>query len=292
MPEYHPAGTGHNAFSLKRSADPVTEGHVPVEPIDFSRADHSQELFTPPNSGRETFVGGELLERRANKFAPIFFGASGVDKSQPLAQIIAILVHQSERGRGMALFQQPQFHARLNLRSKHNSNRSARGLPRHVACSVPGGMPQVQTRYFGSMTYREESVFEFPAGLPGFIQEKRFVPIEVPQHSPLIFLQSLAQPTLCFLSFPILVVDPEYRLAVAREDLLALALNPDRQPQLGTEVAVLALLSFRDQLPATANLMAPVVVNLKTQRALQAIRQDQVYSHQHPVQPRASEQLC
>jgi flagellar assembly factor FliW len=152
-------------------------------------------------------------------------------------------------------------------------------------------MAQVETEYFGTMSYREDSVFEFPAGLPAFLNEKRFVPIESPQHSPLLFLQSMTRPSLCFLALPIQVVDPDYRLTVAREDLVSLELIPDRQPQLATEVAVLALLSLHDGVPPTANLMAPIVVNLKTRRALQAIRQDAVYSHQHPV-PRVGVSAC
>jgi flagellar assembly factor FliW len=150
-------------------------------------------------------------------------------------------------------------------------------------------MAQVETEYFGTVSYREESVFDFPTGLPAFINETHFVPIESPQHSPLLFLQSKAQPALCFLALPIQVVDPDYRLAVAREDLVSLDLAPDRQPGLESEVAVLVLLSLHDRLAATANLMAPIVVNLKTRRALQAIRQDSKYSHQHPV-PRFPEQ--
>jgi len=144
-------------------------------------------------------------------------------------------------------------------------------------------MAQVETEYFGTMAYREESVFEFPAGLPAFLNEKRFVPIESPQHSPLLFLQSMIQPALCFLALPIQVVDAEYGLAVSREDLILLDLPSDRQPQLESEVAVLVLLSLHDGLSTTANLMAPIVVNLKTRCALQAIRQDSVYSHQHPI---------
>jgi flagellar assembly factor FliW len=86
-------------------------------------------------------------------------------------------------------------------------------------------------------------------------------------------------------------VDPDYRLSVASEDLVSLELAPDRQPQLATEVAVLVLLSLRDGVPPTANLMAPIVVNLQTRRALQAIRQDALYSHQHPVPP-VGESAC
>jgi flagellar assembly factor FliW len=152
-------------------------------------------------------------------------------------------------------------------------------------------MAQVETEYFGTTTYREDSVFDFPAGLPAFLNEKRFVPIESPQHSPLLFLQSLIQPALCFLALPIQVVDPEYRLAVSREDLVLLDLPLDRQPLLDSEVALLVLLSLHDGLSTTANLMAPIVVNLKTRRALQAIRQDSLYSHQHPI-ARVREKAC
>ena len=152
-------------------------------------------------------------------------------------------------------------------------------------------MAQIETEYFGNISYREDSVFDFPAGLPAFVNEKRFVPIESPQHSPLLFLQSMPQRSLCFLALPIQVVDPGYRLAVAREDLVSLDLALDRQPELEREVAVLVLLSLHDGHSATANLMAPIVVNLKTRRALQAIRQDSVYSHQHPM-PRVTEKQC
>jgi flagellar assembly factor FliW len=144
-------------------------------------------------------------------------------------------------------------------------------------------MAQVETEYFGIISYREDSVFDFPAGLPSFVNEKRFVPIESPQHSPLLFLQSMARPSLCFLALPIQVVDRDYRLAVSREDLVTLDLAPDCQPELASQVAVLVLLSIHDGLLATANLMAPIVVNLKTRRALQAIRQDSLYSHQHLI---------
>ncbi len=152
-------------------------------------------------------------------------------------------------------------------------------------------MRSVETKYFGTLPCAEESVFEFPVGLPAFEDEKAFVLIETAQSAPLVFLQSLTRATLCFLAFPIQVVDPEYALSVAPEDLEALDLGASGQPQLGSEVVVLALISLDNEFMATANLMAPVVLNVKTQRGLQAIRRDRLYSHQHTV-PRPQEQAC
>jgi flagellar assembly factor FliW len=144
-------------------------------------------------------------------------------------------------------------------------------------------MPLLETKYFGPLAYREESVFNFPDGLPSFDDEKSFVPIELPQNAPLLFLQSLLQPSLCFIALPVLAVDRKYRLAVSPEDLAELELDPDRQPELAREVLVLALVSLHDGFSATANLMAPIVVNVTTRRALQAIRRDSTYSHRQVI---------
>ena len=135
-------------------------------------------------------------------------------------------------------------------------------------------------------------MFEFPYGLPGFENDTLFVLIELAQHAPLVFLQSLSRKELCFLAFPVQVVDREYRLGVTPEDLNALDLEPTRQPEAATEVLVLALVSLHDKFSATANLMAPIVINLRTRQALQAIRQDSLYSHQHLIQPHAMEGVC
>jgi flagellar assembly factor FliW len=152
-------------------------------------------------------------------------------------------------------------------------------------------MRSVETKYFGTLPCAEESVFEFPGGLPGFEGEKAFVLIETAESAPLVFLQSLTRANLCFLAFPIQVVDRDYALAVAPEDLEALDLETGRQPILGTEAVVLTLISLDDGFVASANLMAPVVLNVKTRRGLQAIRRDRLYSHQHPV-PQQQEQTC
>ena len=92
------------------------------------------------------------------------------------------------------------------------------------------------------------------------------------------------------------MIDPDYLLAVSVEDLEALDLNPMRQPTEGADVLALALVSLGADSPATANLMAPIIVNLATRRAIQAIRRDSIYSHQEPIRGflahRGAEETC
>ena len=146
------------------------------------------------------------------------------------------------------------------------------------------------TPHFGSLAVDESAAVEFPQGLPGFEDCRRLVPLEHPAHAGLIFLQSLERMDLCFLALPVRSLRPDYRLAVSSDDLELLGLAEDRQPEMGTEVAALAILSLAPGEPPTANLLAPVVIAVETRRAVQAIRPDGRYQARESLL--AAEPLC
>jgi flagellar assembly factor FliW len=126
-------------------------------------------------------------------------------------------------------------------------------------------------------------VFHFPNGLPGFEHEHAFLFLNQPHTDPLLFLQSLGDSRLCFILLPILVVDPHYEVNLDAEDLAALHFPANRQPRIGEDILCAAIVSTGPE--PTANLMAPIVVNLKEQIGLQAIQADSRYSHRHPIAP-------
>jgi len=145
-------------------------------------------------------------------------------------------------------------------------------------------MPQIHTECLGEIEYQESSVFHFPFGLPGFEDERAFLFLDRPGAEPLIFMQSLATPKLCFILLPILAVDPHYELFLEDETAARLGL-PDTGPRIGTDVLCAAIVCAArrpDDVP-TANLLAPVVVNLKRQIGTQAIQPGARYSHCHPL---------
>jgi flagellar assembly factor FliW len=137
-------------------------------------------------------------------------------------------------------------------------------------------MPRTETKHFGTIEYGEDWKVEFPLGLPGFERETSFLIIERDGRNPIVFLQSLSTPGLCFLLAPALAIDPGYQLAVRPEDLQTLEFDPAEGA--GPDLGCWAILSVPDGEQASANLSAPVVVNLRTRRAVQAIRTDSVYS--------------
>ncbi len=154
-----------------------------------------------------------------------------------------------------------------------------------LAPGLPNLMPTLITTHFGPVEFEENALIRFPSGLPGFENEYSFIFLNPPGTAPVLFLQSLSHPGLRLPAVPVHVVDPVYRLAVNEDDLAVLGLPVDRQPEIGGDVLCLAVVASHAADCATFNLLAPIVVNLKIRRALQAIRADSAYSHEHSLAP-------
>ena len=142
-------------------------------------------------------------------------------------------------------------------------------------------MPATETTNFGTIFFAPESVFEFPLGLPGFEDRRKFVPVQNPRTAPILFLQSLEEPSLCFTTLPILVVDPRYRLRMMEQDLEILRFPADYQPRIGSDVLCLAVLSIRGdrhhRQSAGAGGGQPAELPGRAGR----VAQEPGYSHQH-----------
>ncbi len=143
-------------------------------------------------------------------------------------------------------------------------------------------MPYCTTKYFGPVAYEETSVLRFPSGLPGFENERRFLSLEQPAHAPLIFLQSLTTPGLCFVALLASSIEPSYELEVEDGDLELLGIDRARRPDFGNVVLQLALVTI-SQDGISANLFAPVLINTLNLLAVQAISPSRRYSHAHPL---------
>jgi flagellar assembly factor FliW len=141
-------------------------------------------------------------------------------------------------------------------------------------------MPCCETKYFGPAAYSGDALITLPEGPMGFPGAHTFVLIQRAAEYPLVYMQSTDDPDLCFLALPVLSLDAAYRLAIRPED--AAAVQTSATPAIGPDVLCLALLSLHEN-GATANLLAPVVVNLSTRTARQCINVEPGYSHQQPL---------
>ena len=149
-------------------------------------------------------------------------------------------------------------------------------------------MAKIPTKQFGPLNYDDSAVLNFPEGLPGFEDQTKFVMVEPAASAPVVFLQSVTVPNLCFLAAPMNAIDPRYELSMTRDDLKVLGLDTPGEFQPGAGVMCLAILAAPTNGPLTANLLAPVVVEVNTRRAVQAVRMDSRYSHRFSLDARLS----
>ena len=133
---------------------------------------------------------------------------------------------------------------------------------------------KIESPSYGSLEVDADKLIEFPAGLPGFEDCKRFTLIEVDSlKAPAIaILQSADQPDVAFsVSIPEnLGLHYEFNLTPAEEDLL--------RAKKAEDIVILLILRRDDSpsrrptdSPLKANLMAPLVINAATRRGLQKV---------------------
>lgn len=153
-------------------------------------------------------------------------------------------------------------------------------------------MAEIESKYFGRLSYDPEAVIEFPAGLPGFEDQRRFLLIEQPVNRPLVFVQSLDQPELCFVSIPARVVAQDYGVRLSAEECALLGVAPGTEARAGGGLLCLAIVAIEEDGGVTANLRAPLVIHSEGRRAVQAIPEECPYSHRHPLAAQPEEAPC
>jgi flagellar assembly factor FliW len=152
-------------------------------------------------------------------------------------------------------------------------------------------MPVCQTKFHGRVEYQQEQVLQVPAGLFGFDSETELLLLEIPSLRPLVFIQSTKTANLCFLSLPAQVVDAKYRLALRKADICSFGYSVEASPEIGSDLLCLVLLTTDGEQAATANLRAPLVVDIKRHRGMQVIVAAK-YSHHASVAPERLAPLC
>jgi len=133
---------------------------------------------------------------------------------------------------------------------------------------------ELQTTRLGrleTLEIPEESVLEFPHGLPGFESHKSFALIEDRRYLPFRWLQSLGDPSVAFMVIDPVNVVGTYDVDVVELDVECLELVEGNDPD------VLCILVMEDFRTATVNLKAPIVVNRSRQRGKQVILTDERY---------------
>jgi len=134
----------------------------------------------------------------------------------------------------------------------------------------------VQTGRFGQITVGSEEEIRIPAGLLGFPQFTRFCLVDPADDTLILWLQSLEDPSIAFPLLEPKIFKADYVARLSAAELRDLQLDNINQS------AVFSVLTIpEDATQMTANLKAPIVINLKAQIARQVVLQESEYTIKH-----------
>ena len=134
----------------------------------------------------------------------------------------------------------------------------------------------VESERLGPLEVDEASVIEVPAGLIGFPQLRRFALVAAEETGVYSWLQSLDDPTVSFLSVVPAAFFPDYEPTIGDEDCIAIGLSDPADAQL------LCLVTATDD-GVTANLLGPVLLDVRTRLARQVVLTDTDHTTRDPI---------
>jgi len=141
-----------------------------------------------------------------------------------------------------------------------------------------GAPPMLRSRKLGDVPYSPDDVVRFADGLPGFEQLRDFLLVTRDECAPFIFLASLENLDVTLPLLPFAMASGGTALEAPADSRGRLGEGP------GALIGAYAVVSIGpDAREITANLRAPVLVNLDTRRGCQAILPDETFPLQAPV---------
>ena len=142
-------------------------------------------------------------------------------------------------------------------------------------------MRKIYTSRFGELEVDEAKVVHFQNGIPAFENEHEFIVLPYDEESPYYFMQSLNSPDLAFLLTIPFLFFPDYSFEIDDATIKELDVkNSDKL--LYYSMITIPNGSIRYM---TANLLAPVVINIENMQAKQVVLENSNYTTKHRLFP-------
>lgn len=135
---------------------------------------------------------------------------------------------------------------------------------------------EIQTSRFGLLDVDEQRVLQFPSGLLGFPNYKRFALIQTGSEKCFFWLQCADEPNLAFVVADPSVFFKEYDVPLREETMEELELTDVSLAQ------VLVVCNKVDQW-LTGNLLGPLIINSANRKGQQVVLTDKKWTTRQPL---------
>jgi len=139
---------------------------------------------------------------------------------------------------------------------------------------------QLLTKHLGEIEIDSDKVISFELGLPGFLEETKFVIIDLPENDLIKILQSTKSPNVAFfITNPHhFKIDYEFTLDESTIEILGIKSEKD--------VLIYSIMTIKEPFKAsTINLQAPIIINFHKNLGKQFIINDSTYNMRYPISP-------
>lgn len=134
----------------------------------------------------------------------------------------------------------------------------------------------IETGRFGKLTVSDDEIILIPQGILGFPDYKRYCLVDSADDTLILWLQSIENPQIAFPVLEPKIFKADYSARLSAMELRELKLDSVNQS------AVYTILTIpEDVTQMSANLKAPLVVNLKSNIGKQVVLQENEYSIKH-----------
>jgi len=138
---------------------------------------------------------------------------------------------------------------------------------------------ELNTKHFGIIEIDENSIIDFPEGVPGFEYVKKFVLLGNPDDdSPFQWLQGVDYTDLAFAIIDPRFFKPDYEVDIDESDVEFLEIKDEKS------VLIFAIVVVPEDLTKmTANLRAPILINVKNKKGKQVVMEHSNYEIRHYI---------
>jgi len=136
---------------------------------------------------------------------------------------------------------------------------------------------KIGTANFGELNVGGDEIITFPEGILGFPDLQRYCLVDPGDDTLILWLQSLDDPRIAFAVLEPKIFKTDYVVKLSGQELKQLKLENINQ----SIVFSILTIPRDDATQMTANLKAPIVINLKEQVGRQVVLQENEYSLKH-----------
>jgi flagellar assembly factor FliW len=134
---------------------------------------------------------------------------------------------------------------------------------------------KIQTSRFGAMEVADQNLIQIPEGLLGFEDLQKYFIVDPFDDTMILWLQSVDRPEIAFPVLEPKVFRPDYHVRLSANELRLLRIESISR---GDTLVYSILTIPEDPRNMTANLKAPVVINVKESLGRQVVLQENEYS--------------